>query len=318
MSHAVTAVDDGSHFPVGEEKDTWQESWCLYWYDPIKHIGGFHHIGLQRLRYIADVWSWICSHGESVHKFHDMELPLPEDDFSDLHIGPFHLKTIEPLMKRCVTIRSSDIEAGLTYETLAGPISLSYDTVAGADVGRHHYEDMGRVTGTVSIAGQKISVRAFAFQDRSWGLRDWAKFLTYRAVWACFGQDLFLFVLHFTDPNGSRDWGYVHRNGRITHISAVDTKVEMNSDGATPSAVRVTAWTAEGEGIQIDGNCVGGEIQTHRDGFMMGNASCVFKMGGRIGTGYVEVSELKRLTPRLQAHQDRNGKSAEIARTILK
>lgn len=306
MSGKIDSADDSSHYPGTGEPETWQESWALAWYDPVQRIGGYQHLGLQRPRKMADAWSWIAWKGECVHKFHNNQLPLPADDFSDLRLGPFHLKSEIPLRKRAVRIRNREVDAALVYEALTDPISVSYESSSGhsSDVARNHFEDMGRITGTIEVRGQSIPVRAFAFQDRSWGPRDWSKVFSYRLVWACFSEDHFVSLLHFVGPHGPNQWGYVYEKGRISKVRSMELRVEIGGDGITPLTVRAGAWIADGTGLQLEGTCEGGSVQTQRDGFMMFNGACTFSYGGRMGTGFIEVCELKKLTPALQALQD--------------
>jgi len=71
----------------------------------------------------------------------------------------------------CTVSLELEFEAGRPIHAL----SASGDIVAGAGVAfaRDHYEQFGRISGTISVDGQRWSVGGDAFRDHSWGPRDW-------------------------------------------------------------------------------------------------------------------------------------------------
>jgi len=146
----IRPEDDGSHAAPPDADEYWQESWYLGWYDPARRAAGFHHLGLQRVRRRADVWSWIALDGAVVGKYQNLRLPLPADDLSDLTLGPLHVLTKTPL-RSCAVSAAYDNgnRSDVVYEAFTDPFAFSLD--AGADIGKDHYESMGRVTGSVTV-----------------------------------------------------------------------------------------------------------------------------------------------------------------------
>ena len=293
MTGDVTAADDRNHLPGDAGAIEWQESFCLAWFDPVLRIGGFHHTGMQRVRDVADAWSWIAIDGRVVHKYLDNQLPLPADDYSDIRIGPFHLRSTEPLTHRTLAIEDGALSARLDFAAAGETIGLSYDSGNSA-IAAGHWENFGRVTGKVTLNGVEHQVNGSAFQDRSWGARDWANIFSYRWNWATFGEDLIVSVYHVVGVDGARSLGHVFDHGEWRDIRAIDFIIEMASDGISPLGSRVDVWMPDGGGYHLRGVCNGSSIQTHRDGFMMANACTRYACGGRIGAGFMEVCELKR------------------------
>ena len=289
----ITAADDRNHLPEDPDDQDWQESFCLAWYDPVLRIGGFHHTGMQRVRNIADAWSWIAVNGRVVHKYLNNDLPLPADDYSDLTIGPFHLKSDRPLTHRTLRIDDRDVLASLDFAASGDTLGMSYDS-GGSAIGKGHWENFGTVTGTVTCEGAEYQVNGLAFQDRSWGARDWSSIYAYRWNWASFGDDLIISVYHVTGSDGTRSLGHVFDRGEWRDIRSVDFVAEMAGDGITPLGSRVDIWMPNGGGYRLRGVCDGSSVQTHRDGFMMANACTRYELGGRIGAGFMEASELKK------------------------
>jgi hypothetical protein len=292
--------DELNHVPISAEDEHWQESWCLAWFDPHTRVGGFHHIGLARNRNVADAWSWISYRGEVVQKYQNNALPPDNVDFATrIKLGPLEVSTIEPLVRRRILIRDAGVEASLDFTAVTDAVKFSADSRAS------HWEHSGLVEGTATFGGRTISVRGYAFQDRSWGPRDWATKETYRWAWGYFSKDFQFSVFNITDsgiqPDGHLEKGYVLEGGRQHRVVKVDITVGMGGDGVSPEEVTLTAWTDEDAAYRFRGHCDGASVHTHRSGFMMADACTNWVHGDRIGAGFVEVNELKRPNARLRA-----------------
>jgi hypothetical protein len=291
----IRPEDDGSHAAPPDASEFWQESWFLGWYDPAQRAAGFHHLGLQRVRQRADLWSWIALDGAVVGKYQNLRLPLPADDLSDLTLGPLHVLTKAPL-RSCAVSAAYDNgnRSDVVYEAFTDPFAFSLD--AGADIGKDHYESMGRVTGTVTAAGREAEIAGWAYQDHSWGPRQWGMLLTHRWLWATFGPDLFCSAFTFTTPKGRMDFGYVYDDGEFRGITRFDTGARVADDGHSPVGCDARLWTADGRGYHITGACQVTSVSTHDEGVFLTDGMSVFECGGRLGTGIFEVNELKAPT----------------------
>jgi hypothetical protein len=291
---SIRPDDDGSHPAPPDADESWQESWFLGWYDPARRAAGFHHLGLQRIRRRADVWSWIALDGTVVGKYQNLRLPLPTDDLTDLTLGPLHVLTKTPLHSYALGAayengRRSDV----IYEAVTEPFSFSL----GGDIGSHHYESMGRVSGSVTMEGVETEIAGWAYQDHSWGPRHWGKVLSHRWLWATFGPDLFCSAFSFTTPKGRVDFGYVHDGGEFRNITRVDTGARVADDGHSPVGCDARLWTADGRGYHITGTCEVTSVTSHDEGFFVTDGMTVFECGGRLGTGIFEVNDLKAPAP---------------------
>ena len=304
---SIRPEDDGSHVPPPDADESWQESWFLGWYDPARRAGGFHHLGLQPIRQRADLWSWIALDGAVVGKYQNLRLPLPADDLSDLTLGSLHLLTKTPLRSYAVSAAYDDgNRSDVLYEAFTDPFAFSLD--AGADIGKDHYESMGRVTGTVTVAGAETGglhqppptqteVAGWAYQDHSWGPRHWGMLLSHRWVWATFGPDLFCSAFSFTTPRGRMDFGYVFDGGEFRGVNRMETGARVADDGHSPVGCDARIWTADGRGYRITGTCEVTSATSHDEGVFFTDGMSVFECGGRLGTGIFEVSELRAPAP---------------------
>ena len=290
----IRPEDDGSHAVTPDADESWQESWFLGWYDPATRAAGYHHLGLQRVRRRADVWSWIAVDGAVVGKYQNLRLPLPADDLSDLTLGPLHVLTKAPLRSYAL---SSAYENGnrsdVVYDSFTDPFAFSL----GGDIGSDHYESMGRVTGSVTVAGAETEISGWAYQDHSWGPRQWGMLLSHRWIWATFGHDLFCSAFSFTTPKGRKDFGYVYDGGEFRGVTRLSTGARVADDGHSPVGCDARLWTADGRGYHITGTCEVTSPTSHDEGVFLTDGMSVFDCGGRLGTGIFEVSELKGPAP---------------------
>jgi hypothetical protein len=285
----IRPEDDSSHAAPSDASEFWQESWFLGWYDPARRAAGFHHLGLQRVRRRADLWSWIALDGAVVAKYQSLRLPLPADDLSDLTLGPLHVLTKTPLRSYAVSaVYDNGNRSDVVYEAFTDPFAFAL----GDDIGKDHYESMGRVTGTVTVADADTDIAGWAYQDHSWGPRHWATLLTHRWLWATFGPDLFCSAFTFTTPKGRVDFGYVYDGGEFRGVTHLETGARLSDDGHSPVGCDARLWTADGRGYHITGTCGVTSVSTHDEGVFLTDGMSVFQCGGRLGTGIFEVSEL--------------------------
>jgi hypothetical protein len=300
----IRVEDNGPHQPGPGADPRWQESWFLSWYDPAARAGGFHHVGLQRPAGRADVWSWLALDGEVVGKFQSLDLALPEDDLPDLAIGGMQVVTKTPLRSLALfaeypaqrdTPGSPGARAEVVYEAFSEPFSYSLD-VPGADVGKGHYESVGRVSGTVTAGTREATVAGFAFQDHSWGPRNYGAVLTHRWLWATFSKDLFCSIFTMTTAAGRQDFGYVHDAGIFHRVTRMDTGARVADDGHSPTGCDARIQTEGGRSYRITGTVDVASVSSHHDIFFTDGMS-VFECGGRLGGGIFEVHELAGPAP---------------------
>jgi hypothetical protein len=290
---SIRPEDDGSHPAPPDADEYWQESWFLGWYDPARRAAGFHHLGLQRLRRRADVWSWIALDGTVVGKYQNLRLSLPTDDLADLTLGPLHVLTKTPLRSYALAAAyENGNRSDVVYDAFAEPFSFTL----GGDIGSNHYESMGRVSGSVTVNGADTEIAGWGYQDHSWGARHWGKVLSHRWLWATFGPDLFCSAFTMTTPKGRTDFGYVY-DGEFRNITRVDTGARVADDGHSPVGCDARLWTADGRGYHVTGTCEVTSVSSHDDGFFVTDGMTVFECGGRLGTGIFEVNDLKNPAP---------------------
>lgn len=282
---------DNNHLaPEGETDLTWQESWAFAWYDPLNRIGGWQHCGMQRLRGVTDINSYVAHDGRMIDDYEHDAFPLPAQDYTNITFGPVTLKSLEPLTKHQVILANVNSHADLTLNTTVGPFWMGHGNAP------HHWEGFGRVTGQVKLADKTVPVNGFFFHDRSWGTRDWDGMFVIRLVCAIFGDDMIFRLFQMTGPQGRKEYGYALINGQFKSVLALDNEILMTGDGMTPAGVQITAYTEGGEAWRITGRARDTHLMTHGPKWMMSHSNLVYECGGRVGTGFLEVSE-RRVPP---------------------
>jgi hypothetical protein len=198
--------------------------------------------------------------------------------------------------------RPSQLDMDVTFEAFAGP----HYAVGGA---QGHFEQTGRVTGTIRLDGEQWELDALGVRDKSWGPRTWqgpsgsaAKaagpaatesgcFLNWFSM--NFGPDLALGGACGRTADGTlRGKGWIQRDGDT--IDLTDVVITTEYDPANPllhRAVELRATDAAGASLVITG-----EVLTicptkipRRDGVTFVNEGLArFHTEGRTGFGIAE------------------------------
>lgn len=287
----------GRHEPPPGAHESWQESWGFIWHDPHRRAGGMNHISIQRLRGIADVWSWVAVNGKVVGKYQNLKLPLPEKDFPNWSLGG-QTVTTESGRRSRLELSYEAASADLHYEAHTDPLAFSLD-IEGVSWGSAHYESIGRVKGTVTAGGTPVAVDGFAWQDHSWGPRRWADVLSHRWIVGSFGSDLFISairVIRESNPEGIA-YGFVFDNGTLNMVNHVTFGGRIADDGHSPAGCDARVWTEAGHGYHITGDVHLASPSSHVEGFWFTDGLAVLECGGRLGSGIFEAQELNRPAP---------------------
>ena len=249
--------------------------------------------------------------GAVVGRFQSLELPLPTDDLADMTIGGMHLRTTAPLRGYELTADYENARVEVDYQAFTDALALGLEA-EGADLGAHHYESMGRVAGRVTVDGRVTEVSGWGFQDHSWGPRNWGNVRATDGSWLHSAKISYCAVVRMTTPAGPAAFGYVFDAGVFHEIASVDCTALIAGDGHTPIGCAARFWTTDGRGYHITGDTSVTSSHSHDQGFFFTSGLTVFSMGGRLGTGIFETSELKTPTPvqRLELGLDQLGVTA--------
>ena len=198
--------------------------------------------------------------------------------------------------------RAAHLEMDVTFDAISGP----HYAVGGA---QGHFEQTGRVTGTIHLGNEHWDVNAFGVRDKSWGPRTWqapsgtaAKADGPPAVEeGCFlngfsmnfGADLALGGACGRTGDGTfRGKGWIQRNGITLELTEVTmTTVFDPSDPLLHQTVQLQATDSDGTDIVVDGTVltICPTKIPRRDGVTFVNEGLArFETDGRVGFGIAE------------------------------
>jgi hypothetical protein len=295
----IIRQDTLRHQPLPGDS-SWQESFFLGWCDSQSNSGGSHHISLCPHLGRAHVWSWIVVNGARVSRCQTHALPLPAGDFNDLRLGPLHFRAGESLRELDLTGTLETTRLELAFRAFTNPVELDFQS-SGLKLGSGHYECMGRVTGHVALSDREVAIEGSGWHDHSWGPRRFSSNPAGRWLFAVFGEDLAFSVFSLATPAGTSEFGYVLDNGRIHPVSKASFRATVADDGLSPSGCDCLVRTRTGRGYRVKGTVTATAL-TGGAGWLDDSFFCAmdgltqFECGGRLGEGFLEVSELKSLT----------------------
>lgn len=138
--------------------------------------------------------------------------------------------------------------AELSFDALEAPVPLRtgeppYPTA-------HHFDQTGRVRGTVTLDGTRIAVDCYAMRDRSWGPRHERGYRRVGYTWLAAADTT---LLTYTAPTGAGDEhiysGYLRRGTEVSRLVAGTRRVERDPVHGWVTSIDVEAVAENGARI---------------------------------------------------------------------
>lgn len=271
----IRPVDDCFH-----ERDTdpyWNESGWFGFMVPERHMSGFvYFYHRPNLGYsVGGVALWDPS-GENVYDclYYDWGDPYPMADGSEMFdfALPNGLTVAMPEPAQAFRFKYGRGAHGL-YESAGCEMDLAWEAVApphdtglpkGQDEwGSGHYEQPGRMRGTIELHGETIDVDCFSHRDRSWGRRRVAKNPRANFPWAIASEDCAFHVLSIADVPPEDDdgmgpdrviAGWYLKDGEYGSISSGECRTLERGDDGRPVRKRVECVDSLGRRLQAEGH----------------------------------------------------------------
>lgn len=174
----VADDDDTCHRPTSDDPGWTETTWWSF-NVPERSLGGWLHAGYHTNRGTATwrvfVWDQRGASPGSVAYYRLVtDAAMPADpDLRDLTFpsGGFRVRMVRPLMDYEVTY--ADPEAGFTVELEHRSVHPPQRFTPGEPPMGHnpHLDQLGHVSGTLTLAGEQIAVDCYSIRDRTWGPR---------------------------------------------------------------------------------------------------------------------------------------------------
>ena len=192
----------------------------------------------------------------------------------------------------------------LAFEAFTDPVELDFQS-GGMKLGSSHYECMGRVRGAVQAHGKEFAIAGSGWHDHSWGPRRFSSNPAGRWLFAVFGDDLAFSVFSLGGPSGANEFGYVLDGGVIHPVGRATFRAGVADDGISPTGCDALIRTTTGRGYRVSGRVnatalTGGAGWQNDSVFFAMDGLTDFECGGRLGEGFIEVSEIKTLNAALR------------------
>ena len=234
-NYAFTPADDRFHFDV--MSDRWWEtetSWFSF-HHPGRRLGGwFYTMVRPNIGTVAGgAWVW----DDRAHlpwevlysaNYSALQLP-PGADLADINLPTgVQIKVVEPTMVYQLGFGDGDrFRADLRFEGVMAPEPL---TAVGSTFGSaHHFDQLGRVHGTISVHGEEIAIDCLGMRDRTWGPRP--EHRPRQAAYVTGAADAEHGFLAVTNTKADGDpiaYGFLRRDGRTVSMAEGERRVERD------------------------------------------------------------------------------------------
>lgn len=256
-----TAVDDGLHEPSESFYET--ETFWYSFFVPERAMGGWLYTSLRANAGTCAGGAWIWDDRAT----EPWRLPFFEQfswlRFGEQPDGPERLSfptgmTVavrEPLMSYDLGYDDRDrLQVDLRFDALEPPVPLRSGVPPYPRA--HHFDQTGRVRGTIHLDGERIDVDCHAMRDRSWGPRHERGYGRIGYVWAAAPD---LTFLTYSLPTGHSDHihtGYLRRGDEVAYITDGHRRVERDPSTAWVTAMTIDSTDERGRELHAEGRAI--------------------------------------------------------------
>ncbi len=255
----LTAADDDFHPPTDDS--WWFHETCWFWFFvPERSLGGWLYNYVRPNIGVSGGGCWVWDdttflHWEVPYYSNHANLRLPERrNLRDFEFpSGVHVEMIEPLHRYRLRYRHDEmIDLDVEFTAVMEPwVGVAGD---GPDVAPTHFDQVGRVTGTLDLHGEAITVDCLAIRDRTWTNRPerWKYGGGYGYTNAAASPDL-----AFLSVGGADEVrGYLVEDGLRVELANGARRIERDPDDGFVTRVVVEARDVEGRELVAEGRSV--------------------------------------------------------------
>jgi len=289
--HDFGPDDDGLH--TAHMSDRWWEtetSWFSFCHPERKLGGWFYSMFRPNIGTVAGgAWVWDDSAHlpwEVLYSANYTALRLdPTTDLRDATLpNGVRIEVLEPTMSYRLGYDDGErFRAELRFDGVMPPQPL---TAVGAVFGSaHHFDQLGRVTGTIELGGETIEIDCISMRDRTWGPRAETRPRHAAYVTGAAGpDDGFLAVTAHGDPVDEITYGFLRRGGRTVGLAGGTRRIERDRDAGWMTRIVVDAVDQEGRALHAVGEPLS-RIIVNRHTFIDINSLVRWDLSGLEGHG---------------------------------
>jgi hypothetical protein len=288
---SFTAADDGFHFDV--MSDRWWETETA-WYSfcvPERQLGGWLYTMVRpNIGTVSGgAWVWDASASlpwEVLYSTNYSSLRLPAD--ADLHdvVLPtgVRMRTVVPRTEYEIGYEDPPVlTIEVRFEAVMEPFALARgDSSYGAS---RHFDQFGRVSGTVVLHGEPITVDCLAMRDRSWGPRlEHRPRQTSYVTGITNAQAGFLALCGAGTDESEVNYGFVLRDGLASRLASGTRRVERDPASGATARIVIDGVDEAGRTLHATGRAVS-RIVINRHTMIDSNSLVEWSIDGEAGWG---------------------------------
>lgn len=257
--------DDLHRAELGDRWWATETAWFSF-HHPARRLGGWlYSMFRPNIGTVAGgVWVWDDTAWlpwDVLYSTNYSALQLPPDtDLRETTLPTgVSIRVIEPTRSYALGYDDGDrLRLDLRFDGVMAPEPL---TAVGSTFGSaHHFDQLGRVTGTIDVLGERVAIDCIAMRDRTWGPRPehrprQAHYVT-GAVDADHG---FLAVTNAETANGDDDpvaYGFLRRDGRTVALADGRRRAVRHPEQGWIERIELDATDAEGRRLRAVGEPV--------------------------------------------------------------
>lgn len=286
-----TARDDNFHFAeMGERWWMTETSWFAFC-NPAEKLGGWlYTMARPNIGTVAGgAWIWDdTAHlpWEVLYHANYTALRLPRDqDLSDITLPTgVSIKAVEPTMGYELGISDGAVcQATLRFQGVMPPRPLRK---GGSPFGgANHFDQFGRVTGTVQLGERVVQIDCLGMRDRSWGPRPEHRpkksaYVTGMAT----PRDGFLAVTKWQEGVEQIAYGFMIRDGDAADLVSGTRRVERDPAQGWVTRIVIEGKDELGRTLEAVGTRLSGII-INRHSFIDSNGLIEWSINGHTGHG---------------------------------
>jgi len=253
------------HFHFEEMGDDWwatETAWFSFHHSERRLGGWFYTMVRPNIGTVAG-GTWIWDHTahlpwEALYStnYTAIELP-PGTDLADCRLGTgVSIRMLEPCTRYALGCDDSGrLEADLIFDAVMPPEPL---TGVGSTFGHaQHFDQFGRVHGTIKLHGETIGIDCIGMRDRTWGRRpeDRPRQAAY-VTGAVDGANNFLAVTN-TGPEGDHvAYGFLRRGGETVSLARGERRVRRDPAQGWITSIELDAVDNQGRALRARGTPV--------------------------------------------------------------
>jgi hypothetical protein len=242
--------DDFIH-PISAEPN-WREAFYFDFFDPETRLSGFAYSGVHPNQEIGDVIFALWKEDVLLAKFTRWDFNIPRDIGEErLDFGPLCFRPVAPFQTWELFFDDGFCQLSLSFEAIHQAYYWADSESALAKSNSHHYEQQGRYSGTVRVAGVETRVNGLGVRDHAWGWGARASMRSWLWASAQFSPQLAFNVFHVSlEDDQDIRYGYIYRGQENVFLRRSRLAAQYAQPAQAPIAFEVELEGHSGEPLQ--------------------------------------------------------------------